>query len=158
MKIKLTPAQLEMFTADSKWTGTLDGNHWHVEPDQVDQFMTELRNQVEHVQTLPYAKFSRQIFATRYLLTKVEKMVSSGDAASDMPTSAATIDGTLEVGTVVYLRGSHDESFKVMKYNVDGSVQVYGGTMSAKMFRDFRQERLTLKRPRSMPKPKDEVQ
>ena len=50
----------------------------------------------------------------------------------------------IEVGSVVRLVGDTSQQFTVVKFNRDGSAQVYGGDTGHKSFRDFTVDRLTL--------------
>lgn len=141
MKIKLTPAQA-VIVQKRLMTGTLDGLWWTI--DDIDLAMAQARAAVDEVLTWDYHEaIAGVIFATRYLLRKMEKT-----AATPAPTipAMATADN-IEPGTWVTPISDPTQIFRVIHMNRDGSVCLYGGTTGYKTFRDFHLDRLQIYSP-----------
>lgn len=146
--IRLTDAQVDIVKRHNI-TGTLTGKTLTV--DSLEQLLEELAPLVAQAMATTYsAETSRDIFATRYLATKVEKLVANPPAAEPTALEVDNIVPDLEV-THVDEPGSQ---YRVIKTNLDGSVQVYGGDGSYRMFRDFPVDKLRQPQPKRVP-PRD---
>lgn len=118
MRIKLTAAQMEIVTKH-RLVGYYGDPVW-IEPVDIYQLIEQLSAVHTEVQTWKYNEsLAREIFATRSLYTKVMKLV---EVEAERPPAPP-----IEVGATVY--AAHDTSivYRVVKFNTDGSVQVYGG-------------------------------
>lgn len=133
--MKLTPAQAEICTTRAFRGATLQGRTLKI--TDATQLHADLVAAVAEVSARPYhPDTARELFATKYLLTKFEAL-SEEETAPDIE---------IAVGVTVYLLADREQSFKVKKQNLDGSWQVYGGSGQHQQFRDLHPERLTTRR------------
>ena len=133
--MKLTTAQAEICASRNFQGATLKGRTLTILDPVL--FLADLTAAVAEVSARPYhPAVARELFATKYLLTKFEGLPSDETAP---PVEIA-------VGVTVYLVKDHEQSFKVKKQNTDGSWQVYGGSGQHQQFRDLRADRLTTRR------------
>jgi hypothetical protein len=142
MQIKLTPAQADIVQARNLH-GVLTNST--LECDNLDLLVQQLEAAVAEVLTWEYTPAAaREIFATRYLLTKVQKF-----AATPQP-----VVTPIEVGATVYIIGDREQEFRVVQFNADGSAGLWGGTVQYASFRDIPVALLTTVRPKSMLTPR----
>jgi hypothetical protein len=147
-RIKLTAAQ-QTIVQKRQMTGTLDGHWWLI--DDLDLALAQVRAAVDDVLTWSYTEENAgAIFATRYLLRKMEKTADT--PAPTIPAMLTTDDMT--PGAWVHLKEDPQQTFRVIHMNKDGSVCVYGGH-GYKMFRDFHLDRLEPHTPKSVPRSRD---
>jgi hypothetical protein len=133
--MKLTPAQLEICTSRNFQGATIQGKTLTI-TDAV-LFLADLTAAVADVSARPYhPATARELFATKYLLTKFEGL-SKDETAPAVEIAA---------GVTVYLIKDPEQVFKVKKQNADGSWQVYGGLGQHQQFRDLHADRLTTRR------------
>ena len=151
MKLKLTTAQQELYSNYQLNGAKLDGNTLTIHNVEVfREHLTILREFLQEQRYTPTQ--GRERFAAIYLQTKFEKTLANPESA---PTSQPVDLTTLLKDTTVYLIGDSDQTFRYVYTNRDGSLHLYGGTTHYKMFRDIHADRLTITRPKSMPKPRD---
>lgn len=135
MRIKLTTAQMEI-VAKHSLVGYYGDPVW-IEPVDINQLVEQISAVYADVQTWKYSEaLAREIFATRSLHTKITKLAEPQPEPEPAP--------PIEVGATVY--AVHDTSivYRVVKFNVDGSVQVYGGeSPQYRKYRDLPLDALT---------------
>jgi hypothetical protein len=133
--MKLTTAQIEICNTRNFPGVTIKGRTLTV--TDADLFRAGLTAAVTEVSARPYhPNTARELFATKYLLSKFEAL----------PADETTPEPEISEGATVYLIDDAEQIFKAMKINLDGSWQVYGGTGQFQRFRDFHPDRLTTRR------------
>lgn len=138
MRIKLTPAQAEI--AQRHHLQGFTPHTAHIDCDDINSLVAQLQPAYDEIMQRTYSENdAREIFATRALYAKLAKL-------ADQP---ATPEPTpIEIGATVYLVGDRTAKYRVIKFNTDGSAQVYGGESAQyQSFRDFRIETLTTVQP-----------
>lgn len=79
--------------------------------------------------------------------TPIEAVLAMLDTVKQTPSipkPRTTIDGDIEVGAALYHRTYPKAVFKFVKWNVDGSAQVWGGESQRHMYHDFRRGDISL--------------
>ena len=135
MRIKLTPAQMEI-AIKHKFVGYYGDPAW-LEPVDITRLVEQIAAVYAEVQTWKYSETTaREIFATRSLHTKIIKFTQ--------PAPEPEPEKPIEIGTTVYLIGDKTSTYKVLGFNSDGSVCVYGGENAQyRKYRDIHLDRLT---------------
>ena len=134
--MKLTAAQAEVCATRQFRGAELQGNTLTIVDSAA--FRLDLLAAVEEVSARPYNPITaRELFATKYLLTKFDGEVFGKETTT--PTD-------IEVGMTVYLRSDRDQIFKVLGQNRDGSWALYGGLPQFQMYRNLHTPSLTTRR------------
>lgn len=135
MRIKLTAAQMEI-AIKHKMVGYFGDPVW-LEPVDIYELLEQTSTALAEVQTWKYDEtLAREIFATRSLHSKIVKL--SEVEAQQIPAPP------IEVGATVYAVHDTSITYRVMKFNSDGSVQVYGGeSPQYRKYRDLPLDALT---------------
>ena len=135
MRIKLTAAQMEIVTKH-RLVGYFGDPVW-IEPVDINRLVEQINAVYTDVQTWKYSEtLAREIFATRSLHTKVMKLAEPQPEPEPAP--------PIEIGATVYAVHDTSITYRVVKFNRDGSVQVYGGeSPQYRKFRDLPLDALT---------------
>ena len=136
--MKLTSAQAEICQTRQFRGATIKGLVLDITDSTA--FRLDLLAAVEEVSARPYhPNTARELFATKYLLTKFDGQVMG---------KTSTTSAEITVGATVYLRADRDQMFRVLKLNIDGSWSLYGGLGQQQKYRDIHTDRLTTKPPK----------
>ena len=148
-RIKLTDAQQELIQEHFPIWPAEHVTHIDIEsPEHLAELTTAIAELSAELDARPYSpEIARSKFAAKYLLRKLEAFTQE---PTPPPPATLTLD-MLEPGAMVHLVDDPNQVFKVIKPNLDGSVQVFGGDTSYRMYRDFPIHRLAAHTPKSVP-------
>lgn len=134
MKIKLTAAQIETLETHPLFDQCVNNGTLELDHDQLTQFITDIDEAATALDAMTYTPtVGRARFATRALAKKLHKL------AEPQPEPEP-----ITIGSTVYLARDKTCTYRVIKFNTDGSVQVYGGeSPQHQMYRDLPLDALT---------------
>lgn len=135
MKIKLTAAQCELLRTHPDFE-PVDGV-LEISDNQLPQLIADIDDASACIDALPYSQeVARAKFAAKYLARKLHKLAE--------PQPEPEPPAPIEIGATVYLVTDKTCTYRVVKFNTDGSVQVYGGeSPQYRKYRDLPLEALT---------------
>lgn len=139
MRIRLTDAQAELLADHPEFTptnGTLE-----IGDDQLPQLVAHVEAASATFDAQPYTPdIARTKFAAKYLARKLQKLATGDQPQPERRSNLTATD--LQPGDMVHLINDPAQVFKIIGTNRDGSMSVFGGDGSYRMFRDFHPHRL----------------